>query len=194
MIRLIGILIGSALAVATLIIALGLPQLSPPQTVPDVGPEVSGDAIGIDDAVVRPNPSHEDSSDADSSDALAGPPPAGTEQREPQTEPESDGELDQALVEQVFAAEETREIIAPSSPELEPVVDENWYAFWSPFRSELAASGFIAKLQQSTGLDYRVVKVRTGVYEVAFAYTDDADIEAKLDRIAAATGLDLSGG
>jgi hypothetical protein len=38
-----------------------------------------------------------------------------------------------------------------------------------------------------------VVKVETGVYEVAFAYTDDADIATKLDRITMATGLDMSG-
>ena len=48
-------------------------------------------------------------------------------------------------------------------------------------------------LQEKTGIDYRVVKVKTGVYEVAFAYTDDADIVSKLDRITTATGLDVSG-
>jgi hypothetical protein len=37
------------------------------------------------------------------------------------------------------------------------------------------------------------VKVKTGVYEVAFAYIDDADIETKLERISSATGLELSG-
>ena len=194
MIRLIGILIGSALAVATLIIALGLPLLSPPQTDADIEPGIAEYSVDIDEAAVPPNRGQDGSSDTDSSAAFASPPPAGTEQQVPQAEPESDGDLDQALVEQLFAAEETRAIIASPSPEPEPVVDENWYAFWSPFRSELAASGFVAKLQESTGLDYRVIRVRTGVYEVAFAYTDDADIEAKLDRIAAATGLDMSGG
>ena len=76
----------------------------------------------------------------------------------------------------------------------EPAPAENWYAFWSPFRSELAANGFVSKLQETTGLDYRVVKIKTGVYEVAFAYTDDADVQDKLARISAATGLDMSGG
>ena len=92
----------------------------------------------------------------------------------------------------MFAPEDTREIVEPPAPEA--VGEENWYAFWSPFRSQLAADGFVARLQESTGLDYRVVKVKTGVYEVAFAYTDYADIHAKLDRIATAAGLDMSGG
>ena len=86
-------------------------------------------------------------------------------------------------------------------PEPEPAeaviaepIEENWYAFWSPFRSEIAANGFVSRLQETTGLDYRVVKVKTGVYEVAFAYSDDSDIEDKLARISNATGLDMSGG
>ena len=42
-----------------------------------------------------------------------------------------------------------------------------------------------------TGYDYRVVKVENGVYEVAFAYTDDSERDAMLSAIASATGLDL---
>jgi hypothetical protein len=50
----------------------------------------------------------------------------------------------------------------------------------------------VSKLQEATGIDYRVVKIKTGLYEVAFAYSDDDDIEDKLARISAATGLDMS--
>ena len=89
---------------------------------------------------------------------------------------------DEQLVEQIFA------------PQPEPALEEHWYAFWSPFRSEIAANGFVSRLQQTTGMDYRVVKLKPGVYEVAFAYTDEDDIEQKLARISAATGLDMSGG
>ena len=64
-----------------------------------------------------------------------------------------------------------------------------WYAFWSPFRSEIAANGFVDRLQRVTGLDYRVVKLKPGVYEVAFAYKDDREIMANLSQISAATGL-----
>ena len=84
------------------------------------------------------------------------------------------------LIEQIF------------NPGPEDIVEDNWYAFWSPFRSEIAANGFVAKLQETTGIDYRVVKVKTGVYEVAFAYVDDADIQDKLARISSATGLNMT--
>ena len=40
-------------------------------------------------------------------------------------------------------------------------------------------------------MDYRVVKIKPGVYEVAFAYNDDVERHAKLAQISAATGLDL---
>lgn len=73
------------------------------------------------------------------------------------------------------------------------VVVEHWYAFWSPFNSRLAADGFVAQLQRTTGLDYRVVKLKPGVYEVAFSYADETDIETKLAQISSATGLDMPG-
>ncbi len=81
-----------------------------------------------------------------------------------------------------------------SAEEPPPVAEVGWYAFWSPFRSELAADGFVTELQRTTGLDYRVVRLKPGVYEVAFAYSDEDDIEEKLARISTATGLDMSGG
>ena len=74
-----------------------------------------------------------------------------------------------------------------------PAIQEElqWYSFWNPFRSEIAARGFVSQLEKVTGLDYRVVKVKTGVYEVAFAYDNDAERRTKLSQISAATGLDL---
>ena len=68
---------------------------------------------------------------------------------------------------------------------------QHWYSFWNPFRSEIAARGFVSQLERVTGIDYRVVKVKAGVYEVAFAYTDDTERTDKLSQISAATGLDL---
>lgn len=68
-----------------------------------------------------------------------------------------------------------------------------WYSFWNPFRSELAANGFVKQLERVTGLDYRIVKIKSGVYEVAFAYEDDTERDTKLAQISAATGLELSG-
>ena len=115
---------------------------------------------------------------------------------EPEVEPEPDAVPEPEEV-ALSAA-----IVEPQAPPQTPAVVErvpestehNWYAFWSPFRSEIAADGFVSELQRTTGLDYRVVKLKPGIYEVAFAYTDDADIREKLTRISAATGLDMSGG
>jgi len=81
-----------------------------------------------------------------------------------------------------------------AEPTGKPVLaSENWYAFWVPFRSELAATGFIAQLQRTTGLDYRVLKQEPGVYAVAFAYSSAADIQSKLTAISTATGLEMPG-
>ena len=173
MFRLIGILAGSAIAIALLIVVLGLPALTPPEQVaiaepvelpampePEVLKETAIKAVAEPAAEPGPEPTPE--------------PEPAVMPMIPETGPDME-----ALVDEIFT-------------EREPV-EENWYAFWSPFRSEIAANGFVARLQEKTGIDYRVVKVKTGVYEVAFAYTDDADIASKLDRITTATGLDVSG-
>lgn len=66
-----------------------------------------------------------------------------------------------------------------------------WHEFWNPFRSEIAAQGFVSQLEKVTGLDYRVIKVKTGVYQVGFAYSNDDERRIKISQISAATGLDL---
>ena len=66
-----------------------------------------------------------------------------------------------------------------------------WYSFWNPFRSEIAAQGFVSRLEKVTGLDFRIVKVKIGVYEVAFAYDNAMERRTKLLQISSATGLDL---
>jgi hypothetical protein len=84
--------------------------------------------------------------------------------------------------------EETSEFIADDLPVEK---DLKWHAFWNPFRSRIAAEGFVGQLEKVTGLDYRVIKIKAGVYEVAFGYEDDAEREDKMSLIASATGLDL---
>ena len=99
--------------------------------------------------------------------------------------------------EDVVEAAETVEPKTPLADDPPPVNDPpplnemQWYSFWNPFRTEIAASGFVSRLEEVTGLDYRVVKVETGAYEVAFAYGDDDERRVKLSQISAATGLDL---
>lgn len=178
MLRLVGILTGAALAVAFLIVALGVPEFAKPEA--EVNPEPILEMTAQLEPVTEPEPE---------AAVEAARKPAAELEAEPMAEavaePASEPDYE-ALVEQIFAPK--------PETEAEPaaVIDENWYAFWSPFRSELAANGFVSKLQESTGIDYRVVKIKTGLYEVAFAYSDDEDIQDKLARISAATGLDMS--
>jgi hypothetical protein len=103
-------------------------------------------------------------------------------------EPEARPELRQGVEPPVA---EPLEDLPPPDEVVAPAPEAHWYSFWNPFRSELAANGFVAQLERVTGLDYRVVKVESGVYEVAFAYADDAERRDKLSRISAATGLNL---
>ena len=184
MLKLIGILTGSAIAVAFLIVALGVPDFSAPAPeqatvveivkTPSSGSPSSGSVTELE--ISAPEVIEIAQQTADLKEDF--PPSAEETSSEPAssvTDPETE-----ALIEQIF------------NPGPEEPVEDNWYAFWSPFRSEIAARGFVAKLQESTGIDYRVVKVKTGVYEVAFAYVDDADIQDKLSRISSATGLDMT--
>ena len=175
MIRLLGILTGSAIAVAILIVTLGIPELEPQEAeYPDV--------LSTTKAAERVPQDEEQAAPPESLPTGSRPPRVA----DIEIIVTPDDPADQ-LREEVAEPEP----VAAASPEsFEP----HWYAFWSPFRSELAANGFVSQLQKTTGLDYRVVRLKAGVYEVAFAYSDDSDIQDKLTQISSATGLDLSGG
>jgi hypothetical protein len=142
MFRLLGFLLGSTVAIATILFILGLPQF------------------------------HFDDAELDSPITEAAVEDIQVVQRELPPPPEQD-------------AQETTEDAGEET-------EMRWYSFWSPFRSEIAANGFVSQLEDVTGLDYRIVKVKTGVYEVAFAYIDDTERTNKLEQISAATGLDLT--
>jgi hypothetical protein len=160
MMRLLGVLVGSALAVAALVFFVGIPEFTTESSVA----ESAVITLPIRSDMPAPDP-ETDAPRQEAPVAASTPPPA-----DPQ-------------VPVATAAVET---------ELRPA--PRWYAFWSPFRSEIAANGFVEQLQRVTGLDYRVVKVKPGSYEVAFAYEDDQDISTHLARISAATGLQLPEG
>ena len=197
MLRLIGILIGSALAIGFLIVVLGVPQFAGPDETDPVGGGLPATEPVVDDLpATDPEPVGGGLPATDPEPVGGGlpatdPEPVGGGLPATDAEPvggglpATDAET-LVLIDQIFEP-------ATEFPGEQPAVDENWYAFWSPFRSEIAANGFVSRLQETTGIDYRVVKVKTGVYEVAFAYSDDADIQDKLARISSATGLDMSG-
>jgi hypothetical protein len=137
MFRLLGFLLGSTVAIATILFLLGLPKFN------------------FDDA---------------------------------QLDTPIDLPITEAAVEELI--EETVE--EQDLPVELPEIEMRWYSFWNPFRSEIAAQGFVSQLEEVTGLDYRIVKVKAGVYEVAFAYIEDTERTNKLEQISAATGLDLT--
>jgi hypothetical protein len=160
MIRLLGAITGSALALAALLVLVGVPQFKA---------EPNDVVHSVVTLPLRVEPVEE---------IIEAP----------------------AVVEKAVVAEAqpvaTEFAAAPVADEVVALLPDTqqWYAFWSPFRSEIAASGFVTQLQRVTGLDYRVVKIKPGIYEVAFAYADDTDIPINLSRISAATGLDMPEG
>lgn len=197
--RIAGILTGAALAVALLIVTIGIPDfVSEPErmtTEPIILP--------LNRGVAEPVAAAQNADPAQAGYAQSA--PAGTDapaladaelSPAPADVPAADASIADELPAEIAAGTDDSEMpgaAAGTAQEIE-AERERWYAFWSPFRSELAADGFVSQLQSVTGLDYRVVKIKTGVYEVAFAYEDDADIEANLAQISAATGLKLPGG
>ena len=188
MIRLIGILTGSALAVTAIFVAFGVPELTTGSAEAPVtsqlieAPFPDPEPAVIEDVAIEPPPrpdSEQPTETADETDRTA-------------TALATDGDMTVGPEAPVEILQEP--VVAPTPAPKPASQTLNWYAFWSPFRSELAADGFISELQRTTGLDYRVVKLKPGIYEVAFAYTDPIDRQDKLEQISAATGLDMSGG
>ncbi|MBT8092600.1 MAG: hypothetical protein KJN77_06150 [Gammaproteobacteria bacterium] len=181
MLRLTGILTGSALTIAVLLVMIGIPQLTGPAGEAGSSPgnedPVTPETVAATELPVMEFPVDEV---APLTEPEPAPPPAL--QPDANLAPEA---LETGALVNLDPLVEVQDA---------PATELNWFAFWSPFRSEIAADGFVSELQRTTGLDYRVVKLKPGVYEVAFAYSNDADREDKLSRIETATGLDMSDG
>ena len=150
MIRLFGFVVGASLAIAAILLVLGVPEFA---------------------------------SEPAAESPLQEPAPAP--EMVPEPEPPTEPEPEVAVVE----APEPEPLPAPPEPAVP--VEPRWHSFWSPFGSRIAADGFVSRLESVTGFDYRVIRIDNGVYEVAFAYTDDSERDAMLSAIAAATGLVL---
>jgi len=164
MIRFLGAITGSALAIAALLLLVGVPQFkAEPNDISQGVVTLPLRVAPVEDLATETLPVVEDVAE------LA-------------AEKTQDGVTDAEIVEPIA------DVVAllPNT--------QQWYAFWSPFRSEIAAAGFITQLQRVTGLDYRVVKIKPGNYEVAFSYATDGDIPINLSQISAATGLDMPEG
>jgi hypothetical protein len=189
MFRILGFLIGSAAAITVILLVLGIPDFhladagvdqqrfdAAVEMLKERQQEVAEVAEGGVDKVAAAVADVRDNIDIVTEKAL------------PDLSAQLDGEISPG-----------QDLNAQPLPEVPDFVTDHrvlqdelqWYSFWNPFRSEIAASGFVTQLEKVTGLDYRVVKVKSGVYEVAFAYNNDTEKRTKLSQISAATGLDL---
>lgn len=188
MFKFLGFLLGSAIAIGAIVMLLGTPEFHLSK--------LSDDDNRFDAAVEQLK---EKQKEAERLIALADQAVQATEPAPPPApapaapEPESGTPPADAPDDDVALPPEEPIEPAHTLPPDDVVADASWYAFWNPFRSEIAARGFVSQLEKVTGLDYRVVKVKAGVYQVAFEYADDQERLARLSQIQAATGLDLSG-
>ena len=187
MYRLLGFCLGSAASVSALMFLIGWPDFHLS------GDETNADRYDMAVQKLKAKQKAPETADAESPNST----PVDTETAAkaiedtatlPTQDPGSSAVVDLGLPE-------------PEQPPAEPltidngipddVSEETWHTIWTPFRSRIAADGFVSRLESVTGLDYRVLQVKTGVYEVAFAYADQAELDTNLARISAATGLDL---
>lgn len=171
--RIVGLLVGSAIAIALLILLVGVPELN-----------TSNQTVN---AVTDPEPEPAPAPLPEEPPPL----PLETKQEAESVEPPIESSSPVAVAASPAMMQEQNLPTPVDASSASTAEELRWYAFWSPFRSRIAANGFVTQLQRVTGLDYRVVNVKPGVYEVAFAYADDSEIQANLSQISAATGLDV---
>jgi len=189
MFRLIGVIVGAAIAVGVLLTLFGVPEFEPGQPAAESAvitlPLGSRGTAPTDDYTAEPGADAErpDGGVTDSNAVR----PAMPAVDEPQ-QGADDAVPAPARARADSVDDHTPLPAADASPPM------HWYSFWSPFKSEIAATGFVTQLQRVTGLDYRIVRIEAGVYEVAFAYSDDDELAASLSQISAATGLEMPGG
>lgn len=187
MFRLLGFLIGSVAALTIILLVLGIPDFHLADPVVD--------QQRFDAAVEKLKKKQQQVAEvtAEVVEEVA----ESIEEVQDNIETVAEQTLPESVAQIRDAAPLSREAV--ESPQVPDLVDDYptiadellWYSFWNPFRSEIAARGFVSQLEKVTGLDYRVVKVKAGVYEVAFAYDNDMERRTKLSQISAATGLEL---
>lgn len=195
MIRILGFLVGSAASIGMMLLILGVPELNLSRPLVDdaasasvaqtveavtadleaVAIEMFGEVSQLVDDLPTADPTAEQQAASNNEDVTL-----------------SSEELTPGI------SQNNSQIASfPAEPGSATAIDDaaendlRWHSFWNPFRSAIAANGFVGQLEKVTGLDYRVVKIKTGLYEVTFAYENESERRTKLSQIASATGLDL---
>ncbi len=199
MIRILGFLVGSAASIGMMLLLLGVPDIN--LSGPLIDDAASASVAQTVEAVTADLETVAIETFEEMSQLVDDLPTA-----EPTAEPPAEEQVASNSEDAELSSEElTADISKTASFPPEPgsttasasAIDEasendlRWHSFWNPFRSAIAANGFVSQLEKVTGLDYRVVKIKTGVYEVTFAYENDTERRTKLTQIASATGLDL---
>jgi hypothetical protein len=182
MFRLLGFIIGSAVSILTILLITGIPEFH--LSNPDIDKRRFEEAL----EKLREKSQGARLVAADTAGQMTASVANEAEPSAMERLPEQHS-VDADLVADATAAESVAVPLEDTAPVR--VNDTQWHAFWNPFRSRIAAQGFVARLEEVTGLDYRIEKVDVGVYEVAFAYADDTERTWKLSQISAATGLEL---
>lgn len=195
MIRILGFLVGSAASIGMMLLILGVPELNLSRPLVDDAASASVaqtvEAVTADLEAVAIEMFGEVSQLVD--DLPTAEPPA-----EQQAASNSENvTLSSEELTRGISQNNSQIASFPLEPGSATAIDDaaendlRWHSFWNPFRSAIAANGFVGQLEKVTGLDYRVVKIKTGVYEVTFAYENESERRTKLSQIASATGLDL---
>ena len=200
MIRILGFLVGSAASIGMMLLLLGVPDINLSRPLSDdavsasVAQTVEAVTADLEAVATETIEAASEFVDDEFVDDLPTTGPPAEQQAASNTE-----DIDLLSEELISDISQNDSQIASFPPEPgtataiddPPENDLRWHSFWNPFRSEIAANGFVGQLEKVTGLDYRIVKIKAGVYEVTFAYENDTERRTKLSQIASATGLDL---
>ena len=196
MIRILGFLVGSAASIGMMLLLLGMPDINLSRPLSDdtasasVSQTVEAVTADLEVVAIETFEAVSEIVDDEFVDNLPSTDPPAEQQAA-----SNSGDAD--LQSEELAPDISQIASFPPEPGTATAVDDppqndlRWHSFWNPFRSRIAANGFVGQLEKVTGLDYRVVKIKTGVYEVTFAYENDTERRTKLSQIASATGLDL---
>lgn len=193
--RTLGFFLGSAAVFAMLVYILGQPvPLAPP---PEREPAPAALAIPPVDDPEQPGV-------AQSSPAPVARPAAAAAEPVPAAPATDEVALVEQWLEQLPAGAEQYGPPAPAdhatpAPAAEPAgiaadPELEWFPVWDPFHSELSANAFARRLEQVTGLDYRVIRTDRAQYRVVVGYASEEQRIANLAAIEEATGLTITGG
>ena len=195
MIRILGFLVGSAASIGMMLLILGVPELNLSR--PLVDDAASASVAQTVEAVTADLEAVAIEMFGEVSQLVDDLPTAGPPAEQQAASNSEDADLPSEELTPGISQNNSQIASFPLEPGSATAIDDaaendlRWHSFWNPFRSAIAANGFVGQLEKVTGLDYRVVKIKTGVYEVTFAYENESERRTKLSQIASATGLDL---